>query len=108
MYGFGTGLLDQRLTEENKRFYESIKVALTNSFFLSRSKFLKYIYRKKYRELKDGMRDWHNIGLKHTKTVLDSVDIAEKTGKELDENLGILCFFNTQTFKKLIFKSRAF
>ena len=83
-------------------------MAIINSFFLSRSKWLKYIYRKKYRELQNGMRDWHKIGLKHTKTVLDSVETAERTGKDLDENIGILCFSIMQTFMKLILTSGVF
>ena len=89
-YGFRTGLLDQSLTEENKRFYEGIKVVLTNSMLLSRSTWMKYFYWKKYKELKEGMRDWYKIGLKHTKTVMDLVRTAEKLGKDLDERFGIM------------------
>ena len=92
VYGFRTGLLDHSLTGENRRFYEAIKVALTNSMFLSRSKWMKYAYRKKYNDFKDGMREWYKIGLKHTKTVLDLIEAAEKSGKVLEENIGILFF----------------
>ena len=57
---------------------------------------MKYIYRKKYKELKDGMKDWYKIGLKHTKKVMDLVKTAEKSGTDLDEHLGIPCVSNQQ------------
>ena len=68
---------------------------------LSRSKWMKYIYRKKYNDLKDGVRNWYKIGMKHTKTVVDLVEAAGKTGKALDENIGILLFFSIQAVKNL-------
>ena len=88
VYGFRTGLLDQTLTDENRKFYESIKIVMAGSFKLSLSKWMKYIYWRTYKEFKNGMRDWYEIGLKHTKTVTDLVKAAKKTGKDLDEDLG--------------------
>ena len=90
VFGFRTGLLDQTLTEENKRFYKGMKGVLSNSIFLSRSKWMKYIFPKKYKELKEGMRDWYNIGVKHINKVAELVKAADKSGKELDEHIGIL------------------
>ena len=80
------------MTDENRKFYEGIKIALTSSFKLSRANWLKYVYRKTYKDLQDGMRNWHQIGLKHMKKVVDSLKTAEETGNDLDEHIGILCF----------------
>jgi len=94
IYGFRTGLLEQTLTDDNKRFYEGIKVVLGNSMHLSRSKWMKYIDRKAYTGLQQGMKDWYTVGMKHSKTVMDLVEDAEKTGKSLDENIAnsLICY----------------
>ena len=92
MYGYRTGLLDETLSDENRKFYEGIKVVLTNSLVLSRSKWMKYISWKKYRDFKEGMKNWYISGTKHTKQVIDLVKSADKTGKDLDQNLGIFSF----------------
>ena len=83
-------MLDETLSDENRKFYEGIKVVLTNTMALSRSSWMKYISRKKYRDFKEGMKNWYMIGTKHTKQVMDLVRSADNAGKELDENLGIL------------------
>ena len=90
VYGFRTGLLDAAITDESKRFYEAIKVVLSNSVTLSRSKWIKYLNRKVYNELKYGMKDWYINGVQQTKRVMDLVQNAEKMGKDLDESIGIL------------------
>ena len=87
-------MLDQTLTDENKRFYEGIKVVLSNSMKLSLSPWMKYFTRNAYTELRQGMKDWYTIGMKHTKTVMDLVKNAEKTGNSLDENIGNFCYPN--------------
>ena len=92
VYGFRTGLLDAAITDESKRFYEAIKVVLSNSVTLSRSKWIKYLNRKVYNELKYGMKNWYNNGVQQTKRVMDLVQNAEKMGKDLDESIGILFY----------------
>jgi len=87
VYGFRTGLLDQTLTDENKRFYEGIKIVLTNAIFLSRAKWLKYIFWKAYADLNKGMKDWHAIGMKNTKKVMEQVKNAEEMGKTLEDSI---------------------
>jgi len=50
VYGYRTGLLDQPLIDENRRFYESIKVILRHSATLSRAKWMKYINRNLHQQ----------------------------------------------------------
>ena len=85
-------MLDRTLTDEQKRFYEGVKVALTYSVALTRSKWMKYVSWKKLRDFKEGMKNWYMIGTKHAEQVMDLVTSAEKSGKELDEDLGIFSF----------------
>ena len=65
-------------------------MVLGNSMHLSRSKWMKYIDRKAYNGLQQGMKDWYTIGMKHTEKVMELVKDAEKTGKSLDENIGTI------------------
>jgi len=94
LYGFRTGLLDQTLTDENKRFYEGIKVVLSNSMHLSLSPLMKYVKRKAYADFKKGMKDWYLTGMKHTKAVKELVKNADKMGKSLDEDIAnsLICY----------------
>ena len=119
VYGFRTGLLDQTLTDENKRFYEGIKIVLTNAIFLSRAKWLKYIFWKAYADLNKGMKDWHAIGMKNTKKVMEQVKNAEEMGKTLEDSIGILfsfcftlmiflCFFKHQSSVRFSVKVGSF
>ena len=87
-------MLDQTLTDENKRFYEGIKVVLSNSMHLSLSPLMKYVKRKAYADFKKGMKDWYLTGMKHTKAVKELVKNADKMGKSLDEDIGNVCFLN--------------
>ena len=89
IYGTRTGLLDAKLTGESKRFYEGISVVLTNSMFLSKTKWLKYIYRSKYKEFKDGFAAWYGIGFNRTKSLMEHVKKASEAGQDLDENMGM-------------------
>ena len=89
VYGYRTGLLDQPLTDDNKRFYECIKVILRHSTTLSRSKWMKYINRKAYTELKHGMKNCYSIGVQQIKNMMDLVKTAEESGKDLDDSIGI-------------------
>ena len=100
VYGFRTGLLDQTLTDENKRFYEGVKIVLTNAIFLSRAKWLKYIFWKTHADLNKGMKDWHTTGMKNTEKVMELVKNAEETGTTLDDSIGIFCSFHYVIFSQ--------
>ena len=89
VYGYRTGFLDQPMTDENKRFYEGIKVILRHSTTLSRSKWMKYINRRAYTELKHGMKNCYSNGVQQVKKVMDLVKNAEKSDKDLDDSIGI-------------------
>ena len=70
-------------------------MVLTYSVSLSRLKWMKFLSWKKLRDFKEGMKNWHSIGTKHTKQVMNLVKAAETAGKELDEDIGSLIFSHT-------------
>ena len=90
VYGLRTGFLDATLTEENRRSYEGIKVVVRNSLLLSQAKWLRHINRKAYADFRQGLQEGWTVARKRAQTVVDLVRNAQKMGKPLDDDIGIV------------------